>query len=270
MDYAGGQAVIEGVLIRYKDKIAISVRKGNRIITKREKLEPKLLRKVFFIRGVFNLVEFLILGMKALNWSANQQLGKEEKLSNAQLTVALLFSLAFAIGLFIFLPFFATGLLGLEQGVIFNVVDGLIRLIVFVLYVFIISFMADIKRLFQYHGAEHKSINCYEAGKKLTVENVKKYSTIHNRCGTTFIMIVLIVSIFVFSLITGNFFYQLLARIILIPVIASLSYEILFFLNKFNLRLFLWPGLLVQKITTLEPDKKQIQVAIVAVKNALR
>src|SRR3989344_107205 len=264
----GGQALIEGVLIKSKEKIAISVRKKGKIETK---VDPtpnlsKKFSKIPFIRGIIVLIETLYLGIKYLNYSAEQQLENDEKISKLETIFSISISLIIAIGLFIIIPLLLSKFLTKDR-VLFSVIDGIIRIIIFLLFLIIISLSKDIKRTFEYHGAEHKSIACYEANEELTVKNVKKYSTLHPRCGTSFIIYLLFISIIVFSIVLSEHFYiRLLQRIILIPIIASISYEILklaakkkdFFINK----IIITPGLLIQKITTKEPDEKQIEVAI--------
>jgi uncharacterized protein YqhQ len=276
----GGQAVIEGVLMKNNDKIAIAVRKPNKKISlKKERMRSVTKRVKFlgwpFFRGTVNLIEMLVIGIKALNYSANESLGeKEEKITKTEFVITTIVALAFAVGLFILLPLYLTKVTRTE-GVIFNVIDGLIRVVIFILYILAISFMKDVRRLFEYHGAEHKTVNCYEAGKKITVANVKKYTTLHRRCGTTFLLIVLVVSIIVFSLIvTDSFWIKFLGRIVLLPVIAGIGYELLKlgarFPKNFFLNILVWPGLGLQKMTTREPDRKQIEVAIKAFKAVVK
>jgi uncharacterized protein YqhQ len=272
----GGQAVIEGVLMKKKEKLAIAVRLENgKIKLKKEILKPlpKIL-KIPFIRGLTTLIYISIIGIKALVWSANQSLEEEEELSTLELVGTLTLSLLFATLFFIGIPFATTKLIRLE-GIWFNIVEGIIRLAIFVLYVYVISFMKDIKRMFQYHGAEHMAANCYEFNKPLTVKNVSKYSTIHPRCGTSFIMLVLIISIILYSFITTEiWYYKLLWRIILIPVVAGVSYELLRLGGKFRsnwfMNILIAPGKWVQKITTQTPDYKMIEVAITALKAVIR
>ena len=215
------------------------------------------------------------MGFKALTWSADQQLGKEEKLKKSELAFSMIISVVFGVLLFIVLPLYVTRLVHQDTGFIFNVIDGIMRVLVFLIYIIIISSFKDVKRLFQYHGAEHMSIHCYEADKKLTVDNVKKFPTLHPRCGTSFIIIVLIISIVFFSLVTSsNFFIKFLSRIILLPVIVGLSYELLKFSAKYEDNFFMKfitkPGLWLQKITTKKPDDKMIEVALASLKNAIR
>lgn len=273
MEAIGGQALIEGVLMRNKNLIGIAVRKPDgKIKTKTEKLNfLNRLKKIIFIRGIIVLVETLYVGTKALIYSANEAGNeKEEKINKKEVFLSLFLSVIFALGFFVFLPLYLTKLI-VSSGILFNIIDGFIRIFIFVLYIIIISFMKDIKRVFQYHGAEHMAVHCYENKDKLNIENCRKYSTVHPRCGTNFLFIVLILSILIFSLITSrSFLIKIFSRIVLIPVIASVSYEFLKLGAKFKNNLFLKiltkPGLLLQKITTRNPEKDQIEVAISALK----
>jgi len=274
-DNVGGQAVIEGIMMRSSNKIATAVRlKNGKIKVKKEKMLKRhgIWKKPFF-RGAITLWDTLYFGVKSLIWSANEQLEKHEKITKKEIVYTLLISFGFAILIFIALPFFLTQLTTTE-GFLFNLIDGVIRVVIFFIYLWLISLMSDVKLLFKYHGAEHKAVHCYEAKKKLTYENIKKYSTLHARCGTAFIFIVLFISIVVFSLVISNHWYiKLGSRIVLIPVIASISYEILKLSDKFKGNLFFRalgkPGLWMQKITTKEPTKKQIEVAVKALNSVL-
>lgn len=271
LEALGGQAVIEGVMMKSENKLAVAVRLPNsKIKVKVEKL--KKLNKFWripVIRGFVQLILILIIGIKALSWSADQQLAKEEKLSAFGMALTILFSLGMAVLFFIIAPFFLTKLI-VEKGFLFNLVDGIIRIIIFIIYVVIIAQMKDIKTLFRYHGAEHKTVNCYEAKLPLTIKNIKKFPTLHPRCGTAFILIVLIISIFIFSLVHGTWQLRLLSRIILIPVIAGISYEILKlsarFRNSIIMKIITAPGLAMQKLTTAEPTERMIEVAVKALK----
>ena len=268
----GGQALIEGVLMRNKDLIGIAVRKSDGKI-KTEKHTFSLFnkyRKFPFLRGIFVLIETLYIGTKALIYSANEAADEGEEVSKKEIFFSILISVLFGVGFFVLLPLYLTKIF-ISGGILFNVIDGLLRVLVFVLYVTGISFMKDIKRVFQYHGAEHMAVHCYEHKKKLTVKNCRDYSTIHVRCGTNFLFIVLILSIIVFSFVTSeNFIVKILSRIVLIPVIASLSYEFLKLSAKFEsfflIKILTKPGLLLQKITTRKPENRQIEVAIAALK----
>ncbi|MBO8161414.1 MAG: DUF1385 domain-containing protein [Thermosipho sp. (in: Bacteria)] len=270
----GGQAIIEGVLMMGK-KIAIAVRdKEGKIVTEElGKIKRTKFLKIPFLRGFFSLYYSLYYGMKALDRSAEISSGEEMKKSDTIFSIII--AIVIGVGLFVLLPVWLTNLMGLKNNeFLFSLVDGFIRLFLFLLYVWIISFMKDVKRVFQYHGAEHKTIHAYEHGEELTPENVKKYTTIHPRCGTNFVMIFLIVAILLFSLfgiwrpLTG--LERVLIRIIFIPVVASLSYELLKVFDKFPfLRFLSFPGLLLQKLTTDEPDISQIEVAIASLEFAL-
>ncbi len=271
----GGQAVIEGVMMRNKEKVAVAVRLNNgKIKVKRygSKKMPKFFNW-FFMRGIIGLFLMLYDGIKGLLWSADQNLGKEEKISKGEIFLTLFFSLGVGLLFFIGLPFLAASLIELE-GFWFNLVDGLLRLGLFFGYILGISYMKDVKKLFRYHGAEHKVINCYESGRKLTVKNIKKFSTLNLRCGTSFIVIVLIISVFLFCLITGRWYVKLLGRIVLVPVIAGVSYEILKLSDRFKenwlVKGMIKPGLWLQKITTKKPSGRQIEVGIRAFKAVVR
>lgn len=270
----GGQAVIEGVMMRNKEKVAIAVRLNDGKI-KVKKYGSKKMPKFFnwfFMRGIVGLVLTMYDGVKGLIWSANQTLDTEEKISNSGVVLTMLFSFGMGLLFFVGVPFLIASLVKLE-GFWFNLVDGGIRLGLFFGYVLGISYMKDVKRLFQYHGAEHKAINCYESGKKLTLGNVKKFTTLNQRCGTSFIFIVLIVSIMLFCLITGKWYVKLSARILLIPVIAGISYELLKLSDRFKenwlVKGMIKPGLWMQRITTNEPDDSQIEVGIKALEEVV-
>ena len=276
-DYVGGQAVIEGVMMRYKDNLATAVSKKNKIIVKKEKIKFKS-SKIPFIRGIINLIETLYIGIKTLNYSAEMQLEKKEKKSSSSMMVfSLIFAFVFALFLFKFMPLYLTRFIDKflnMNSILFNLLDGIIKISIFILYIHIISKMSDIKKVFQYHGAEHKAVNCYESGLKLNVKNVKKFSTVHKRCGTTFILLVLTVSIIVYMFIpkTLPFSMNLLLRILLLPFIASISYELLRLNARYDNMItgtLVTPGLLLQKMTTKEPNDKQINVAIKAINAVL-
>ncbi len=275
----GGQAVIEGVMMKNGPRVAIAVRRpDNKITVKKIRMKSIADKITFlkwpFIRGTVNLVEQLIVGIKALNYSANEAIGEEEESINTwEFTITTIISILVAIGVFVLLPLYLTKITRTE-GILFNIIDGIIRIIFFVAYIAAISLMKDVKRLFQYHGAEHKTVNCYESGKKLTVKNVKKFSTAHKRCGTTFLLIVLIISIAVFSfIVSDNFWIKFGARIILLPVVAGIGYELLKIGAKYDnwlTKMIIWPGMLIQSMTTREPDNKQIEVAIKSFKTVVK
>lgn len=273
--YVGGQALVEGVMMKYKDRIAIAVRQpsGN-ISVKKEKIKFKEIN-IPLIRGIINLFIILYIGIKSLNYSANESLGKEEKISFWEITLSIILASIFAIVLFKFVPLLFVYWLDKlfhMNNILFNIVDGLIKVCIFVFYVYIISVMKDVYRVFQYHGAEHKAVACYEQGKKLTVSEVQKFKKEHVRCGTSFIFLVLLISIIVYTFIPKDygFWMKFSLRILFLPVIASLGYEFLRLGAKYNLFAFLsYPGLLIQKITTKEPNNKQVEVAIRALKAAV-
>ena len=291
----GGQAVIGGVMIRGPSKYVVAVRKNKKIATKTGTIKRKKYHflKWYFFRGFVNLIEMLVIGIKSLMWSAQQAAPKEEKIGKNELIFTILISIAIVILFFIALPYFLTNLIGFAEEanpIFFNIIDGMIRILIFLIYIVAISFIKDVKILFQYHGAEHKSIHCYEKGRTLSVSNVKKFTTLHPRCGTSFLLIVFIVSIIVFALLPSiilfyapdfsdlNVWIRKLilfpVRILAIPAIAGVSYEILKISDKYQknllFKLISTPGLWLQKITTKEPTHKQIEVAISSLKTLLK
>lgn len=285
----GGQAVLEGVMMRAPRAMAIAVRRpSGEIVVRREATPPLSERypivRLPIIRGAVALFTSLIMGMRALNFSANEAIEEEdgekqkEELTSWALAGTMAVAFGFGIALFFFLPLYLTRLLvpviG-DNNIIFNLVDGVIRVIVFLLYIWSISRMKDIQRVFQYHGAEHKTIFAFEAGAELSLENVKPFSRLHPRCGTSFLLIVMLVSIVVFSMIpkAWPFAAKAFSRIVLLPLIAGISYEFLKWSAKNDqhplVRLVITPGLALQRMTTREPDDEQIEVAIRSVKEAL-
>jgi len=278
MKTIGGQAVIEGVLMRDKESYSIAIRKDNKIKTIKKKIkQPNKFWRIPFFRGIYSLFETLLIGIKALNYSAKQQEEKEEELKTWHLVLTLILAIVFALVIFKLIPLSIAQLFSksnklFQNNIIFNLIEGFFKILIFILYVYIIGLFKDVKTLFQYHGAEHKTVNCYEADKELTISNVKKYSTLHVRCGTSFIMIVILISIFVYSFIPNiAFLWKYFYRILLLPVIAGISYEILKLEGKYKENKF-WqliskPGLFIQKLTTAEPNEKQIEVAIKALKS---
>lgn len=282
----GGQAVIEGVMMRSPNSMAIAVRKPNgEIVVKREKLdffsEKKFFSKLPLIRGVINLLAALILGMKALNFSANQSLGEEKEVSSWTMGLTFTFALCFGIFLFFLIPLFLTKWLRFAipmvstSGILFNLVDGIIRLMIFLAYLWAISFFKEIRRIFEYHGAEHKSIFAFESGEVLMADRVKGFSYLHPRCGTSFLLIVMVVSILVFALIPHHlsFGYKVASRVVFIPLIAGLAYEIIRFADKKRerkgMQVFIKPGLWLQRMTAREPSEDQIEVALRALREVL-
>jgi len=270
----GGQAVIEGVMIRSKKHMVICVRQPNdEILTKTEEIKSVFERyralRLPFLRGIVALFETLYLGIKGIYFSANVSLEEEEKLGPKEVVLAVVVALALAIFLFSIIPFFLTTFLNFK-GIVFNVVEGVIRLMILLLYLASVSLVGEFRRVFQYHGAEHMAINAYEAGVELNVTNAKKYSRFHPRCGTSFLLIVTLISILLFSIMPNlGFIARLAYRILLIPVIGAISYEILKLSGRYKnsriMRVLVTPGLGLQYLTTRKPDEDMIAVALKAV-----
>lgn len=288
----GGQAVIEGVMMRAPRSMAIAVRRPNgEIVVRKEMIVPLSERfpvvKLPIVRGAVALFTSLVIGIKALNFSANEAVTEEEKegegdkggeLSSWAMAGTMAVAFGFGICLFFLFPLYLTKLMTPvigDNNIVFNLVDGVIRVIVFLIYIWCISRMKDIQRVFQYHGAEHKCIFAYEALEELTIENVKKYSRLHPRCGTSFLLIVMLVSIAVFSLIPKlwPFIFKAGSRIVLLPLIAGISYEFLRWSAKNDshplVKTIITPGLALQRLTTREPDDEQLEVAIRSLNEAL-
>lgn len=270
----GGQAVIEGVLMRGKSNVAMATRAPNtEIIIHKEKLSgiyTSKLAKIPFLRGLIVLWDSLGLGMRYLTISANVQTGEEEELKGPMLYVTLAISLLFAIGLFFLLPALISGLLSrwINLGTWgSNLLEGIMRLILLIAYLLIIGKMSDINRVFMYHGAEHKTINAYEDGAELTPENVRVYSVQHPRCGTSFILTLVLLSIIIFSLLGPlPILWRLISRLLMIPFLAGISYEYIRLLSKildtkFG-RIISKPNLALQQLTTREPTLDMLEVAI--------
>jgi len=271
----GGQAVIEGVMIRSRKHMVICVRQPTgEILTKTEEIrsisERWRVLKIPFLRGIVALFETLYLGIKSLYFSANVSLEEEgEKIDPKEMAVAFILAVALAIFLFSISPFFLATLFSLK-GLMFYVVEGLIRIAIFLLYLVVMAFVEEFRRVFQYHGAEHVAINTYEAGVELNVANAEKYSRLHPRCGTSFLFIVFLISILLFSLMPSqDLATRLSYRIILIPVIASISYEALKISDRYKksmvMKILTMPGLGIQCLTTRKPDEEMIKVALKAV-----
>jgi len=274
----GGQAVVEGVMMRSPDKYSVSVRLPNGKIKSMVEKKQSWGKKypwldIPFARGAIFLIDMMIVGLKALSWSANQQQEEDEQLKSSEIAITMIVAFAFAILLFIGVPYVLARLISDPSSFLFHAIDGAVRLVIFISYLVLIGRMSDIKRIFQYHGAEHKAVHCLESGKKLTIKNVQTFPTEHPRCGTTMLVLVVLVSIIVFSLVRSQFWYWNIAfRIILVPVIAGISYEILRLGGKYNnwfMRSIITPGLWAQGLTTSQPDDKQVEVAIAALKKAL-
>jgi uncharacterized protein YqhQ len=275
----GGQALIEGVMMKTPHKVAAAARTPDgKIVRTKKRYVTRTERSWFYrlpiIRGIVSLGEMLVVGIKMLNWSADQQAGTNEKMSAWETSLALILSLGLTVALFIIAPYWLARLLTETRGTVFNLIDGLARIVIFVAYVWAIGLFSDVKRMYQYHGAEHMTVHCHEAGKALKPENVRKYSPVHPRCGTSLLMFVIIVSILIFSLVKDPRWYvNVPLRVMLVPIVAGISYELLKLSARWPrnliLRWMMLPGLWVQKITTKVPAKDQIQVAIVALEEAL-
>jgi len=272
--YYGGQAIIEGVMIRGQKTLVNAIRRSDGGLTidtqSLATIYTGWMRQTPFIRGVIILIEAMVLGIKSLLYSAKVTLEEEgEELSGGLAWIMVAVSLVFAVALFFLVPLFITRLFDFESSLLFNLVDGLIRVVIFLTYLKLMTLLPDIKRVFAYHGAEHKTINAYEAGVPLEVEAIKQYSTAHVRCGTSFLFAVLIIAIIVFALIgRPAVWLMVLSRLILIPVIAALGYEVTYFGGKHTknglVRAILAPGLWLQTMTTREPDDSQLEVALSA------
>ena len=279
----GGQAVIDGVMIRGKEGVAISVRQpdGQLYVVKQPlaSIYNGRLRETPLIRGIIALIETLVLGTQSLLHSAQVAATEEvgEKIPTAVLWGTVAASLALGVALFFMVPLFATRYLidpYIESALLSSIFEGVIRIGIFIAYLKLMSLIPDIRKVFAYHGAEHKTVNAYEAGVPLDVESVKMYSTAHARCGTAFLFIVLVVAIFVFALVgQPSLWIRILSRIALIPVIAVISYEIMKFGASHSknpvVRVLLAPGLLLQTMTTREPDDSQIEAAISALNEVI-
>ena len=277
----GGQAVIEGVMMRGQYHSAVAVRKTDQTITVLEQdLRPwsdrfPILKKPI-LRGAVALIESMIMGLGSLNYSASQFGEAEEQLTTKELVLTMGFALVLTVALFIVLPAFLLRFVQshISSNIVVNLVEGAIKVSIFIIHILAISWMDDIKRVFAYHGAEHKTINCYEAGEELTVANVKKHSRVHARCGTNFILIVLFTSVFIFSFFgRPPFFQRILTHLAILPVVAGLSYELIRKAGQQDCRpifkVVARPGMLLQSLTTVEPDDAMIEVAIKALNTVL-
>ncbi|KEJ03864.1 DUF1385 domain-containing protein [Clostridium botulinum] len=290
----GGQAVLEGVMMRGKNGIATAVRKtSGEVVVNKENYIPYTKKSFFFslpiIRGFVSLIESLVIGIQTLNYSASffeEQVEEskfdkwfnrtfKDKADNILIGITLLISFIISAVVFFIFPTFIANFfkkIYIQNTLLLNIIEGIIRIAIFLLYILLISNMEDIKRVFQYHGAEHKTIFCYENHMDLIPENAIKFTRFHPRCGTNFLFLVMIVSILLFSL-TGwnNIWQRILYRIILLPVVSGVTYEIIKWLGKSNsnfAKIIAYPGLMLQKLTTKEPDLRQLEVAIMALKAA--
>jgi uncharacterized protein YqhQ len=282
----GGQAIMEGVMMRSPNFWGMAVRTPSgdmdvqaepfRSITAKSKL-----LRLPIIRGVFSLAETLWLGMKALTLSTNIALGEEEDLSKKEIAVTMLFGLGLAFVLFLAVPVWGTKGLGLvlgggiENPIVFNLIEGVLRILVFMAYLLgITAISKDVKRFFAYHGAEHKAIKVYEKGEELVPENARKLDTSHVRCGTSFILYVLVLSILIFSFLgVQGWLEMVLSRVVVIPLVAGLAFEFIMWSAKHQesraVRALIWPGLQLQKLTTREPTDDQVEVAMASLKKVL-
>ena len=277
--YYGGQAVIDGVMMRGQKTLVTAVRhpKGD-IVTDTQALAPLYsgrARRMPFVRGIIVMIESLVLGIKSLMFSANISLEEEEeRVSGGMIWLILILALGLVVGLFFILPLLLTKLLHIQSSLLFNLVDGFIRIVFFIIYLRLMGLMKDLKRVFAYHGAEHKTVNAYEAGVPLQIDAVRRYSTAHVRCGTSFLFAVVIISVLVFALAgVHTTWLMILSRIVLVPVIAGISYELIYFAGRHTdniiARIVSRPGLWLQSLTTREPDDSQIEVAIAALKKVI-
>ena len=283
----GGQAVIEGVMMRSPQWLATAVRKpSGEIVYKKTKISSNRgkLAKIPFVRGAVSLFDALVMGIKELTFSANQsEVEEEEQITQKEAVMTTVVSLALGIGLFVVIPSLIGSFVFSNNKLHSNLLEAVLRLVFFIFYIWVISFSKDVKRVYEYHGAEHKSIYAYENGLELTPENAKKFTTLHPRCGTSFLLIVMLISIIVFSCMDfilpvpkdmlQKIIIKVVLRVIMMPVIAGISYEIQRYssnhLDRCWVKLVAFPGLSLQRITTKEPDLDQLEVAIVAIKAAL-
>ena len=286
----GGQAVIEGVMMRSPSRVAVAVRsQDGKIILKNEPYQSLTKRNKFWslpiIRGAVVLIESMVLGIKALTFSGDIAVAEEEKkekktsqkstgLSKLWLAGTVIFALIAGLGLFFYLPLILTDFIGFQNGVWFNMVDGFFRIAIFLIYLYLISQWKDIKRIFRYHGAEHQTIFAFEDNKELKVENARDYLPYHPRCGTSFIMTVLLISILVFLMLgRPDSITDRLIRLAFVPLIGGISYEAIKLsdrkMNNPIVRLMVQPGLWLQRITALKPDDSMLEVAIVSLKASL-
>ena len=295
MTSIGGQAVLEGVMMRGPKEIATAVRKSDGEIVIDKKPVTSITQKFKFlklpvIRGVVNFIESMVVGVKCLMFSADlydieDDSGYEpskfekwlddkfgDKIKDIAIYAAVAIALVMGIGLFMLLPTVIVGFLKplIPNTVLLNLAEGVVRMSIFLIYLALVSRMSDIQRVFEYHGAEHKTIAAYEHGEELTVENARKYTRLHPRCGTSFLLIVMVISIIFFSFLRwDNVFQRIVFRLLLLPIVAGVSYEIIKFAGRSQnkcVSLLTKPGLWLQKLTTREPDDSQLEVAISSIK----
>lgn len=286
----GGQAVLEGIMMKNKDKYSVAVRKPDgdisvEVFDDKSLANHKMVKKIPFIRGIFNFIDSMVTGMKTITYSASFYEEEEptskgdsfmekvfgDKAEDVVTGITVFISIILAIGLFMILPYAVSEVAGkyILNDSLIAIIEGVVRLVIFLAYIMAISLMKDIRRLYQYHGAEHKCINCVESGRPLTVRNVMRCSRQHRRCGTSFLLIVMVITIVCFFFIrVDKVWLKVLLRLALIPVIAGVSYEILRFAGRHDnwfVKIISAPGMLLQKITTKEPDEEMVEVAIAAV-----
>lgn len=292
----GGQALIEGVMMKGPDEIAMAVRKSDgQIVVKKEpvgKIEKSKLVKIPIIRGVIALINSMAIGIKALTYSAeffeegsqSEEESKFEKwlrnkfgdkADDIVMYISVAISFILAILIFTFIPTIVINFFKnvISSQIVLSGLEGVLKITMFITYIILISKMKDIQRVFEYHGAEHKVIHCYESGEQLTVENARKFTTLHPRCGTSFLLIVMVTSILIFAFLGWeNPIYRIGMKLILLPLVAGISYEIIKWAGRNDSKLVCiisYPGLMLQKLTTREPDDAQLEVAIEALKNVL-
>ena len=278
----GGQAVIEGVMMRGRNSMSVAVRDpSGQIVLHSEPLTGLIYNSVWrnvpFVRGLLMLWDTLVLGIRTLTYSANVSLSEDDvELTTPALLGTLLFSLAVGIGLFFVLPLVLVGFLDrfITSDLLSNLLEGVVRLSILVLYLALIGLVPDIKRVFAYHGAEHKTIGAFEGGAPLNPRAVEDYGTAHTRCGTSFLLIVALLSVLIFAFLgRPPMLWRIISRIVLVPVIASISYELIKFSANHDqnpvVRLFIKPSMALQRLTTREPDESMLEVAIAALKPVL-
>ncbi|KAB3530878.1 DUF1385 domain-containing protein [Alkaliphilus serpentinus] len=294
----GGQALIEGVMMRGQDEIAIAVRTSETEITVKKEpvsgiVKKYNLQKIPLLRGALALIDSMVLGVRSLTYSAElleASMGEanepdkfeeflkkifKEKTNDVILYFSVFVAIIMSVGIFILGPTFIVSAIKrfIDSIVVLNLLEGTIRLTIFIVYIVLVSKLKEMQRVFQYHGAEHKAIYCYESGQELTVENSRKFTTLHPRCGTSFMFIVMMVSMLIFSLVGwNNLLIRVVSRLLLLPLIAGISYEIIKLAGKSSsplMKIVSYPGLMMQKLTTIEPDDSQLEVAIEALKNVL-
>lgn len=267
-------------MMRGQDTCVTAVRRTDGEVVVESRALPKIyrgkLRKTPFIRGIIVLVESMVLGIQSILHSANLALEEEgEEMSGWMLWLTVAASIAFAVVLFFLAPLFLTRLFNIQSPLLFNLVDGLIRIVILVLYLRLMGFVPDLRRVFSYHGAEHKTVNAYENGVPMETEAVSRFGTAHVRCGTSFTFTVLIIAVLVFSLFgkPDQLWLLVLSRIVLLPVISSISYEVIYFAGRHTenrlVKIVTMPGMLLQSLTTREPDEKQLEVAVAALRKVI-